>query len=66
MEVAHAHIQNLIKLGTIHRAHPAKAHECLETGPPLQNLMWSILVLNRLMPVVLTGDHTEALLEIRI
>ena len=48
MEVANAHIQNLIKLGTIHGAYPAKVHEfhnklltsaqALETLGKLQNV----------------------------
>ena len=41
-------------------------NDCLETGPPLQNLMWSVLVRNRFKPVALTGDLKEAFLQVRI
>ena len=41
-------------------------NECLETGPPLQNLLWSVLVRNRLKPVALAGDLKQAFLQIRI
>ena len=41
-------------------------NEDLETGPPLQNLLWDILVRNRLKPVALTGDLKQAFLQVRI
>ena len=41
-------------------------NDCLETGPPLQNLMWSVLVRNRFKPVALTGDLKKAFLQVRI
>ena len=41
-------------------------NDCLETGPPLQNLMWNVLVRNRFMPVALTGDMKQAFLQVRI
>ena len=41
-------------------------NDCLETGPPLQNLLWSVLVRNRLKPVALCGDIKQALLQVRI
>ena len=41
-------------------------NECLETGPPLQNLLWDILVANRFKPVALTGDIKQAFLQVRI
>jgi hypothetical protein len=31
-------------------------NECLETGPSLQNLLWSVLVRNRFYPVAIAGD----------
>ena len=37
-------------------------NDCLETGPPLQNLLWSVLVRNRLKPVTLCGDIKQAFL----
>ena len=41
-------------------------NECLETGPPLQNLLWKILVRIRMRPVVITGDMKQAFLQISI
>ena len=40
--------------------------ECLHAGPPLQNELWSVLVRNRLHPVVLAGDLRQAFLLIRM
>ena len=31
-------------------------NDCLETGTPLQNKLWSVLVRNRFQPVALAGD----------
>ena len=31
-------------------------NECLETGPPLQNLIWEILTRSRFRPILLCGD----------
>lgn len=41
-------------------------NECLETGPPLQNLLWNVLVRNRLKPIALTADIQKAFLQIRV
>ena len=41
-------------------------NDCLETGPPLQNLIWNILVRNRMQAVMLSGDLKQAFLQIRI
>ena len=41
-------------------------NDCLETGPPLQNLIWSVLVRNRFKPVALAGDLKKAFLQVRI
>ena len=41
-------------------------NECLETGPPLQNKIWSVLVRNRFHPVALAGDLKQAFLQVRI
>ena len=41
-------------------------NECLETGPPLQNLLWSVLVRNRLHSVAIAGDLKQAFLQVRI
>ena len=41
-------------------------NDCLEPGPPLQNLLRDVLVRNRLRPVVLSGDLRQAFLQVRI
>ena len=41
-------------------------NDCLETGPPLQNLLWSVLVRNRFKPVALCADLKQAFLQVRI
>ena len=41
-------------------------NECLHTGPPLQNLLWNVLVRARFYPVAVTGDIKQAFLQIRI
>ena len=41
-------------------------NDCLETGPPLQNLLWSVLVRNRFKPIALSGDLKQAFLQVRI
>jgi hypothetical protein len=41
-------------------------NECLETGPSLQNLLWSVLVRNRFYPVAIAGDLKQAFLQIWI
>jgi len=51
----------------------ARAHEkapslndCLETGLPLQNSLWSMLVKNCFHPVAFTGDLKQAFLQVQI
>ncbi|XP_068739951.1 uncharacterized protein [Montipora capricornis] len=41
-------------------------NDCLETGPPLQNKLWSVLTRNRFHPVALAGDLRQAFLQVRI
>ena len=41
-------------------------NECLETGPPLQNHLWQVLIRGRFHPVALTGDLKQAFLQVRI
>ena len=41
-------------------------NDCLHPGPPLQNLLWSVLVRARSCPILLTGDLKKAFLQIRI
>ena len=41
-------------------------NECLEKGPPLQNLLWNILIRNRFKPFAITADIQKAFLQIRI
>ena len=40
--------------------------KCLEKGPPLQNLLWNILVRNRFKPYAITADIKRAFPQIRI
>ena len=40
--------------------------ECLETGSPLQNLIWNILARLRFRPILLCGDIEKVFLQIRI
>ena len=39
-------------------------NECLITGPPLHNQLWSVIVRSRFHPVALTGDLQKAFLQI--
>ena len=42
-------------------------NDCLETaGLPLQNILWEVLVRNRLKPNAFAGDPKKAFLQIRI
>ena len=41
-------------------------NDCLETGPPLQNLLWNVLVRNRLKPIALSADLKQAFLQVVI
>ena len=41
-------------------------NECLETGPPMQNLLWEVLVRNRVKPIALAADIKQAFLQVRI
>ena len=41
-------------------------NDCLNPGPSLQNLLWSILVRSRFLPILLTGDLEKAFLQVRI
>ena len=45
--------------------HPS-LNDCLHPGPPLQNLLWSVLVRARFYPVLLSGDLQKAFLQVRI
>lgn len=44
----------------------ASLNDCLETGPPTQNLIWDILIRNRSRPITLSGDIKQAFLQIRV
>ena len=41
-------------------------NNCLETGPALQNLLWSVLIRPRFKPVALCVDLQKAFLQMRI
>ena len=45
--------------------HPS-LNDCLETGPPLQNKMYDIMVKNCIYPIANTGDLKQVFLQIRI
>ena len=50
------------------RANPnvPSLNDCLYSGPPLQNHLWSVLVRMRFHPVLITGDLQQAFLQVRI
>ena len=41
-------------------------NDCLEMGPALQNLLWSVLIRTRFKLIPLCGDLQKAFLQIRI
>ena len=41
-------------------------NDCLHTGPPLQNQLWSVLTRNRFHSVAVTGDIRKVFLQIKI
>ena len=41
-------------------------NNCLESGPPLQNRLWKVLVQGRFHAVALAGDILKAFLQVRI
>ena len=41
-------------------------NDCLETGPPLQNHLWSVLTRNRFYPIAVVGDLRQAFLQVRV
>ncbi|XP_078368252.1 uncharacterized protein LOC144652094 [Oculina patagonica] len=41
-------------------------NDCLHPGPPLQNLLWNVLIRARFYPVLLAGDLQKAFLQVRI
>ena len=41
-------------------------NECSQTGPPLQNKLWSVLAKDGFYPVALAGDLKQAFLQVRI
>ena len=41
-------------------------NDSLETGPPLQNLLWNVLMRNWFKAVALAGDLKQAFLQIQI
>ena len=40
--------------------------ECLESGSPLQNQLWKVLVRGRFNAVAIAGDIQKAFLQVRI
>ena len=41
-------------------------NECLYTGPPLQNQLWSVITRNRFHAVAVAGDLQKAFLQVRV
>ena len=41
-------------------------NNCSETGPALQVLLWSVLIITRFKPIALCGDLQKTFLQIRI
>ena len=41
-------------------------NECLESGPPLQNQLWKVLVRGRFNAVAIAGDFQKAFLQVHI
>lgn len=41
-------------------------NSCLETGPPLQNILWSVIIRNRTQPISVCADLKQAFVQIRI
>lgn len=41
-------------------------NDCLQPSPPLQNLLWNVLIRARFYPVLLAGDLQKAFLQVRI
>ncbi len=41
-------------------------HDCLETGPPLQNHLWSVLTRNRFYPIAVAGDLRQAFPQVQV
>ena len=41
-------------------------NDCLKTGPPLQNVLWNVLVRNRLKQVAWCGGIKQAFFQVRI
>ena len=48
------------------RGDQASLNDCPHPGPALQNLLWTVLVRNRIHPVAITGDLQKAFLQVRI
>ena len=44
----------------------ASLNESIEVGPPMQNLLWDIVIRNRFYPVAVLGDMKQAFLQIVI
>ena len=40
--------------------------DCLETGPALQNVLWSVLIRTRFKPIALCRDLQKSFLQTRI
>ena len=48
------------------REHTPSLNNCLQTGTPLQNQLWSVIVRNQFHLIVVAGDIEKAFLQVRI
>ena len=48
------------------RENAPSLNDCLLTGSPLQNQLWSVLIRNRFHPVAVAGDLQKAFLQVRV
>ena len=55
-----------VKVKSVHEPSAPSLNDCLHPGPPLQNLLWNVLIRARFYPVLLTGDLQKAFLQERI
>ena len=46
------------------RRHTPSLNNCLQTGTPLQNQLWSVIVRNQFHPIVVAGDIEKAFLQV--
>ena len=65
-EIASTKLQKVYNASARESNHQPPLNDCLHHPPPLQNLLWNILVHSRFFLVILTGDLQKAFSQIRI